>query len=185
MAVIQKPVTAEDEELLKMPDDGLRSELVEGEARRKPLAGHVNGRIAINVMMPLDQYVRENSLGTLYATGTGFKLSSDPDTVRAPDVAFVRREWVEEVGDIEGYWPGAPGFLVEVVSPNDLYTEVEEKGRDWLEAGARMVVVVNPRGRSVRVHLSRTETFVLTEQDTLDGGNALPGWKLPVADIFR
>ena len=183
MAVTQKPVTAE--ELLNMPDDGLRSELVKGEVRRTASAGNVHGRLAINVTIPLGQHVRENAFGTVYATETGFKLSSEPDTVRAPDVAFVRRERVEEMGEVEGCWPGAPDFLVEVVSPGDLYTEVEEKVWDWLDAGARMVVVVNPRGQSVRVHLSHTETFVLTEQDTLDGSNVLPGWKLPVAEIFR
>ena len=183
MAVIHKPVTAE--ELLNMPDDGMRSELVKGEVRRMAPAGNVHGRLAINVSTPLDRYVRENGLGTVYAAETGFILSSEPDTVRAPDVAFVRRERVEEVSEVEGYWPGAPDFLVEVISPNDLYTEVEEKVADWLDAGARMVVVVNPRGRTIRVHLSPTETKVLTERDTLDGGDVLSGWKLPVADIFR
>ena len=183
VAVIQKPVTAE--ELLKMPDDGLRSELVKGEVRRMAPGGNIHGRLTINVTTPLGQHVREKDLGTVYAAETGFILSTDPDTVRAPDVAFVRRERVEEVGEIGEYWPGAPDLAVEVVSPSDLYTEVEEKVWDWLDAGARMVVVVNPRGRTVRVHLSRTETRTLTEQDTLDGGDVLPGWKLPIADVLR
>ena len=183
MAVIQKPITAE--ELLNMPDDGLRSELVKGEVRRTALAGHVHGRIAVLVATRLFQHVEAKSLGIVFAAGTGFKLSSDPDTVRAPDVALVRRERVEEVGEVEGYWPGVPDLAVEVISPNDLYTEVEEKVWDWLDAGTRMVVVVNSQGRSVRVHFSRTETVLLTGRDTLDGGGVLPGWKLPVADIFR
>lgn len=183
MTVVQKPVTAE--ELLKMPDDGLRSELVRGEVRRMAPAGNVHGRIAINVTIPLGQHVRENNLGVVYAAETGFKISSDPDTVRAPDVAFVSRERVEKIGEVEGFWPGAPDLAVEVVSPGDLYTEVEEKVLGWLEAGSRMVVVVDPRNRTVSVRQRLAEVQILTEGGTVYGGEVVPGWELPVADIFR
>lgn len=183
MTVTHKPVTAE--ELLYMPDDGLRSELVRGEVRRMAPAGNVHGRIAVNVTLPLGQHVRGHNLGTVYAAETGFKIESDPDTVRAPDVAFVSRKRVEEVGEVEGFWPGAPDLAVEVVSPGDPYTEVEEKVRDWLRAGSRMVVVVDPRNRTVSVRRSPTEARVLTEGDTLDGDDVVPGWELPVADVFR
>ena len=183
MTIAQKPVTAE--ELLMMPDDGLRSELVRGEVRRMAPAGNVHGRLAVNVAAPLHQYVRENNLGVVFAAETGFKLASDPDTVRAPDVAFVSRERIEEVGEVEGFWPGAPDLAVEVVSPNDLYTEVEEKVLGWLEAGSRMVLVVNPRNKTVSVRRHQAEVYVLAEGDALDGGEVVPGWELPVADVFR
>jgi Uma2 family endonuclease len=75
----------------------------------------------------LAQHVEERGLGAVYAAETGFLLGRDPDTVRAPDAAFVRRERVEEVGETEGYWPGAPDLAVEVVSPGDAYAEVEGK----------------------------------------------------------
>jgi len=97
----------------------------------------------------------------------------------------VRQERIEAVGDIEGYWPGAPDLAVEVVSRHDLYTEVQDKVMDCLEAGARMVVVVNPCKRTVTVYRSFTEIVILTEQDTLTGGDVVPGWSLPVRDIFR
>ncbi len=183
MTIAQKPVTAE--ELLKMPDDGMRTELVRGEVRRMAPAGNVHGRIAIKVGGRLFQYVEDNGLGTVYAAETGFKISNDPDTVRAPDVAFVSRDRVEEVGEVEGFWPGAPDLTVEVVSPNDLYTEVEEKVLSWLEAGSRMVVVVDPRNRTVSVRRRQDEVQILMEHDTLDGGDVVPGWELPVADVFR
>ncbi len=183
MTIAQKLVTAE--ELLKMPDDGMRTELVRGEVRRMAPAGNVHGRIAVNVTISLGQYVRENNLGTVYAAETGFKISSDPDTVRAPDVAFISRDRVEEMGEVEGFWPGAPDLAVEVVSPNDLYTEVEEKVLSWLEAGSRMVVVVDPRNRTVSVRRRQAEVQILMEHDTLDGGDVVPGWELPVADVFR
>lgn len=183
MVIAQKPVTAE--ELLHMPDDGFRSELVRGEVRRMAPAGNVHGRLAINVTTPLDQHVRENDLGVVFAAETGFKVASNPDTVRAPDIAFVRRERLEAVGEVEGYWPGAPDLAVEVVSPNDLYTEVEEKVADWLEAGAGMVVVVNPRNRTVVVRRSPSEITLLEESGTLNGAEVVSGWSMPVRDVFQ
>jgi Uma2 family endonuclease len=175
-------MTAED--LLRMPDDGYRYELVRGELRKMAAAGHRHGRVAINVTTPLDQHVRAHNLGIVYAAETGFKLASNPDTVRAPDVAFVRRARVEAVSDIEGYWPGAPDLAVQVVSPSDIYSEVVEKILEWLDAGTRMIIVVNPRKRSVTVYRSRSEIVVLGENDVLDGGDVVPGWSMPVRDVF-
>lgn len=183
MAVVQDIMTAD--QLLHLPDDGFRYELVRGELRRMAPAGFEHGRLAINVTTPLDQYVRSHDLGVVCAAETGFRLSSDPDTVRAADVAFIRQERLTAVGDERGYWPGAPDIAVEVVSPNDLYTEVEGKVTDWLDAGTQMVIVVNPRKRTVTVYRSDGSSTLLREQDTLEGGEVVPGWSLPVATIFR
>jgi Uma2 family endonuclease len=182
MTTAKPTVTAE--ELLRMPADGFRYELVRGELRKMAPAGYVHGRVAMNISAPLLQYVRAHNLGIVCAAETGFKLATNPDTVRAPDVAFIRRERVAEVGDIEGYWPGAPDLAVEVISPSDTYGEVEEKVLEWLEAGVRMVVVVNPRRRVVTVYRSLTDIAILTEADALDGGDVVPGWTMPVRDIF-
>lgn len=183
MATTVQRMTAE--ELFRMPDDGFRYELIRGELRRMSPAGHQHGRIAMNITLPLAQHVKGHRLGVVYAAETGFKLAADPDVVRAPDVAFVRQERVEETGNtVEGYWPGAPDLAVEVVSPNDTYTAVEEKVCDWLDAGVRMVIVVNPRRRLVTVYRSLTQVVVLREHDTLDGGDVVPGWSLPVAEVF-
>lgn len=183
MTVTHEPVTAG--ELPEMPDDGLRRELVRGEARTMAPAGNVHGRIAMNLGSLLAQYVRTNGLGVVYAAKTGFGISSNPDTVRASDAAFVRRERIEEVGGVEGYRPGAPDLAGEVASPNDTYAEVEEEVADWLRAGSRMVVVVEPRTRTVSVRTPPSEARVLLEGDTLDGRDVVPGWSLPVGDIFR
>ena len=176
--------TTTADELLRMPDDGFRYELVRGELRKMSPAGHRHGRIAGNVTASLGPHVVVNKLGRVYVADTGFLISSDPDTVRAPDVAFASQKRLDEVGDVEGYWPGAPDLVVEVISPGDTYTEVEEKVLEWLEAGALMVVVVNPRKRVVTVYRSLTDIIVLTEDDTLDGGNVVPGWTMAVGDIF-
>ena len=183
MTVGQKPVTAE--ELLEIPNDGLRRELVRGEVRTMAPAGNVHGRIAMNISTPLHLHVRTNGLGVVFAAETGFKILGDPDTVRAPDAAFVWRERIEAVGEIEGYWPGAPDLAVEGVSPNDRFAEVEEKIADWLAAGTRMVLIANPRGKTVTVRHSEKEALILSEEETIEGGEVVSGWTLPVADVFR
>ena len=182
MSTQTKHISAE--ELLQMPDDGLRRELVNGELRTMTPAGHPHGRIAVRMTWPLAQHVEENGLGAVYAAETGFVLSRDPDTVRAPDVAFVRRERVEEVGEAGGYWPGAPDLVIEVVSPDDAYADVEGKVSEWLRAGTRMVVVVDPSNRTARVHRSPTDVTTLLEDGEIDGGDVVPGWRLPTRKIF-
>ena len=183
MTTATRPMTAE--ELLQMPDDGYRYELVRGELNKMSPAGNYHGLLTASVTGSLIVHVRVNSLGRVYTGDPGYLISSDPDTVRAPDVAFISRERLEETGETDGYWQGAPDLVVEVISPNDRYTEVEEKVAEWLEAGARMVVVVNPRRRSVRVHRSLSDVIDLTEGDVIDGANVVPGWTLPISEIFE
>ncbi len=182
MTVAQQLVTAE--QLLQMPDDGYRYELVEGELRRMSPAGHQHGRIILNLSAPLHHYVRTHHLGAVYAAETGFQLASDPDTVRAPDVAFVRQERVDAAHEVTGYYPGAPDLAAEVVSPHDLYTEVEEKVITWLDSGTSMVLIVNPRKRTITVYRSRSAIKVLSENDELEGADVVPGWTMPVRDVF-
>jgi Uma2 family endonuclease len=176
------PFTAD--ELFTMPDDGFRYDLVRGEIRRMPPAGSEHGAVVMNLGSPVHQFVKAHNLGVVFGAETGFKIASDPDTVRAPDLAFVRRESIPEAGIPQGYWPGAPDLAVEVVSPSDTYTEVEEKVSDWLNAGARLVLVLNPRRRTVAVYTSPTDVVRLTESDTLNGGDVLPGFTCRVAELF-
>ena len=182
MAIEDQVISAE--ELLRLPDDGQRHELIAGELRTMAPSGGQHGLVAINLSTPLAQYVRAHELGRVFAAETGFLLATKPDTVRAPDVAFVRQERVLAAGEVTGYWPGAPDLAVEVISPNDLYAEVDEKVATWLEHGARMVLVVNPRRRTVVVHRPNAPARLLTENDTLDGEDVVPGWALPVRELF-
>jgi Uma2 family endonuclease len=182
MATTDKLMTAD--ELWRLPDDGQRHELVAGELRTMAPSGGEHGWIVVRVTTPLDEHVRANKLGLVFGAETGFALARDPDTVRAADVAFVRRERVLAAGDVKGYWPGAPDLAVEVISPNDLYTEVDEKVADWLASGTLMVLVVNPRRRAVAVHRPHQAVRVLAESDVVDGEDVVPGWTLRVGDIF-
>jgi Uma2 family endonuclease len=173
------------DELLRIPEDGFRYELVRGELRKTPPSGNVHGRLAGRLTTSLGTFVYANYLGEVYAAETGFKLATNPDTVRAPDVAFVARERLEAVGEVEGFWPAAPDLVVEVISPSESYTEVEEKVVEWLEAGTRMVVTINPRRRLVAVYRSVDDSRILTESGTLDASHVVPGWSLPVREGFQ
>ena len=181
MTTTQK-VTAE--ELLQMADDGFRYELLKGELFQMPPAGFEHGDLAMRVGWRLAQYVESRDLGKVGAAETGFQLASNPDTVRAPDVSFVSQRRVEGAGEVRGYWPGAPDLAVEVISPSDRYTEVQAKVLDWLDAGSLMVVVVNPRRRTVTVYRSLSDIVILTENDILDGRDVVPGWTLPLEQLF-
>src|SRR5882724_10950500 len=115
-----------------MPDDGYRYELVEGELIRMAPAGAEHGKVTVKITTPLSVHVDANNLGTVYAAETGFIIRQNPDTVRAPDVAFVSRERIESAGVIKSYTIGAPDLAVEVISPGDTVREVEKKVREWL-----------------------------------------------------
>ena len=183
MAVGQKLMTAD--ELERLPRDGRRRhELVRGELRTMPPAGFEHGRSTSKIDSSLRPYVEARGLGEVVSGEPGFKIATNPDTVRAPDVAFVRLERVLEAGRVTGYWPGAPDLAVEVISPNDLYTEVDEKVAEWLAHGARLVLVVNPRRRVVAVHRPGQPIRILEIDDVLDAEDVVPGWRLPLRDLF-
>jgi len=172
------------DELLEMPDDGHRYELVKGELIQMSPTGDEHGQVTVALTGPLHMHVKKHKLGRVYAAETGFKLESDPDTVRAPDIAFVSRERVEATGTLTGFRSGAPDLVVEVLSPSDTFGKVEAKVKQWLESGARMVWIVSPKLKTITVYRSLSDIVTLTEKDTLDGGDVVPGFQINVADIF-
>jgi Uma2 family endonuclease len=181
-AVQSASVTAD--ELLSMPDDGLRRELIEGEVVVSPPPGEEHGAVAAEILLSLGYHVRAHGLGRVFAAETGYRIGSDPDTVLAPDAAFVSRERIEQAAIGRGYRAGAPDLVAEVVSPSDSFADVEAKVARWLAAGCRMVIVVNPARRAATVYRSRDDIALLTEDDVLEGGDVVPGWTLPLRDLF-
>ncbi len=172
------------DQLFQMPDDGFRYELVKGELKKMTPAGFNHGKVVMNLTTPLSVYVKANNLGMVLAAETGFLIGRNPDTVRAPDIAFVQRERILETGETDKFWPGAPDLAVEVLSPNDTVYEVEEKVASWLAAGTQMVWVVNPKQRTVHVHRPNRAIQTLIEKDQLDGQNVVSGFHCTVAEVF-
>ena len=172
------------EDLLEMSDDGIRYELIAGELRETSPSGRRHGKIAMRLSWRLAQYVETHNLGEVNAAETGFLIASNPDTVRAPDVAFVSRKKAEALGDIEGYCPVSPDLAVEVISPNDTGPEIEAKALAWLHAGTRMVFVVDPHAHTVTVYRRRDDIVVLEGDAALHGGDVVPGWTVGLREIF-
>jgi len=180
MADTQRIKTAE--ELLDMPEDEFSYELIHGELRRMSKPGARHGMIAMRLGGWLFDHVEKNDLGLVLAAETGFQLENDH--VRAPDVAFIHKGRVEEHGVPAKHWPGAPDLAIEVLSPNDTYSYMQEKACDWIGYGARMVLVVDPDKHLVSVYRSREEVRILTVDEAIDGGDTVPGWRVEIRELF-
>jgi Uma2 family endonuclease len=175
-------LTADD--LFRLPSNGMRHELVKGELRTMPPAGFEHGAVGLNLAAPLGKHVNAKQLGIVVAAETGFIIERDPDTVRAPDIAFVSKERIEQMGVPKAYFPGAPDLAVEVVSPGDTMNEVDEKVELWLARGTTMVWVVNPKRKTVSVYHAREHPAILTVDDYLEGLDVVAGFRMQVREIF-
>ncbi|MHC4550641.1 MAG: Uma2 family endonuclease [Planctomycetota bacterium] len=169
------------EQLLRAGDIG-RCELIRGELRLMIPAGDEHGRITVKLTCAVGNHVVAQQLGVLHGAETGFILSRDPDTVRAPDLAFTRTERASPPA--RGFVPAAPDLAVEVLSPDDRPGYVREKVAEWLEAGTLAVWVVDPRARTVTVHEPGQRPSVFGEADRVPGGALLPGFAFAVRDVF-
>jgi len=176
-------VTAE--QLAEMSVTGKSYELINGELRMMSPAGARHGRIAARLLRRIGNYVEQHELGETFAAETGFILARDPDTVRAPDVAYVSAARMRQYEDESGYMPLAPDLVVEVVSPNDTFSQVEEKTLAWLGAGVSVVLVVDPDTRTLRAYRDQTTIRVLYEPDELELPDVVPGFKLSIGQLFE
>jgi Uma2 family endonuclease len=175
-------ITAND--LWKMPEHGGHSELLEGHLRMMEPGNFEHGRVAATAGRLLSTHVHATGSGVTLAAETGFVLATDPDTVRAPDAAFVSQARVDAIGMTERFWPGgAPDLAIEVVSPNDTRPYVRAKALSWLDAGAIAVLVLYPSTCSATVYRSggNVQSYI---GGTLDLSDAVPGWHVAVADFF-
>jgi Uma2 family endonuclease len=173
-------VTAE--ELERMPEDDYRYELVRGRLVRMSPVAPRHGNTAMTVGAILWRHVRSKDLGQVW-TEVGFRLASNPDTVRAPDVAFVRKDRLP-ARDARGFYSGAPDVAIEVLSPADTPSEVREKISDYFGAGTPIVVIVDPDAQRATVHRSGAVPITLTSDETLDLDDVIAGFRLPLRDVF-
>ena len=175
--------TAEDL-LAVSKDSSHRYELVKGALQTMSPAGAKHGKIAMIIGARLQTFADDHGLGSVFGAETGFLLARNPDTVRAPDAAYVSQTRLPETGLPAGYFPGAPDLAVEVVSPGDTAGAVEEKVQMWLAHGASLVWVIHPAPRTVTVYRSDGSANVLHDADLLDGEAVLAGFSFPVARLF-
>lgn len=183
MSVATQLTTAD--ELLAIPRDGMRRELIEGELIEMQPAGFFHGVTSNWLGTYLTVFVEEHDLGLITTAETGFKVTTNPDTVLAPDVGFVAKSRLpSDISTLVGFFPGAPDLAVEVVSPGDTYGEVENKVARYLDAGTPLVWIVRPRQKRVEVHRADGSSELLSLSDTLSGENVVLGFELAIARIF-
>ncbi|MCS7301164.1 MAG: Uma2 family endonuclease [Fimbriimonadales bacterium] len=166
---------------------GKRAELWRGEVREYMPAGAKHGAVSARVTMALGAHVMTTREGAVFAAETGFILQTpEGASVLAPDSAFIRKERLTTEDLPEGFCPIVPDLVVEVVSPNDRYTEVREKVNEWLTSGVQMVWVVDPQRRVVEIWRPPNQLVqTLTENDTLRGDPVLPSFEVPVQRLFE
>ncbi len=169
------------EELFWLPDDGLRHELIKGELLTMSPSGESHGLVSAMIAHLLLRFVVDNNLGIVYGAETGFQLEKDPDTVLAPDVTFISRERVGAISD--GYRSGPPDLVVEVLSPSDRKTKIEENTARWLEFGVKAVWIADPKRRTVEIVRSK-QRKLFTNADEINEDEVFPGLRLKLSDIF-
>ena len=176
-------LTADD--LMQLPANGKRYELVNGELHEMAPAGSEHGYVALEAAFRLRLFLAEHPEigGRMFAAETGFRLSRDPDTVRAPDVAYVAEARIAQV-KVPGYPELAPDLVVEVVSPGDRAGEIQAKIDEWLQAGVRLAWVLYPTTRSAMVYRADGTTQLLHADDNLSGEPVLPGFTVRLSELF-
>jgi len=160
-----------------------RCELVRGELQMMSPTGSRHGAVTLRIATLLANHVETQGLGQVFAAETGFILGRDPDTVRAPDVAFVGRDRLAG-GLPAGYFPGPPDLVVEVLSPDDRSAAVAAKTADWLAAGARLVWNVAPAARVLVSHAADGTVARFLPPATVSAGDVVPGFDLPLERVF-
>lgn len=173
--------TAED--LLRFREPGKTAELVRGVliVREPPGTGH--GARSARLLHRVRDFVERHALGEVFAQDTGFKIERDPDTVRAPDVAFVAKERLARIPE-EGYAEIAPDWVAEILSPGERPGEVLEKVGQWLSAGVRLVWVLDQVRRDACIYRADGTVSTVGPDGELDGEDVLPGFRCPLRDIL-
>ena len=175
-------VTAED--LARVPDDGHRYELVEGRLVRMNPVNFDHGRIVMRIGFLLSRHLEQHPVGVVGAE-IGFILAANPDTVRGPDIAFVRSERVPSTGG-RGFFKGPPDLAIEVMSPDDRAVEMNAKTEEYLAKGVLLVVVVDPRRQIATISRPGADKVMLeSETDVLDLSDVIPGFRCQLREIFQ
>ena len=175
-------LTADD--LLRLYSQGVKGELIRGVLHETMPAGGRHGDFAGALLSEVRVYARPRRLGRVGGTDTGIMLERNPDTVREPDVYYISAEKLPLDVEVAGYYEVVPDMVAEVHSPSDTMAEFNEKIQMWLNFGVYMVLAVYPETLTIGIHRPNRPVVTLTYNDTLDGGDVIPGFSCPVRDIF-
>jgi Uma2 family endonuclease len=189
MSAVAKPKVMTTEEMLALPDDGMDRELIQGQLRERPMTkrnmehSSVAARLTQILANWLDQ--KPGFGGRVVSGEAGFRLRRNPDTSVGIDVAYVSAEVVAKSPKKTAFFEGPPVLAVEIFSPSDKHEEIVEKTHEYLEAGVPLVWWVDPEFRTVMVHRPGTEPELFNVRQELSGEPHLPGFRVPVADLFK
>ena len=175
-------MTAEQLERVEIP--GKATELIRGQLIIREPPGTYHGQIAARLVVRVGAFVEIHQLGEVFAQDTGFKIASNPDTVRAPDLAFVARDRLSQVRR-RGYAALAPDLVAEVLSPDDRPGEALAKIGDWLTAGVKLAWLFDPDQRNCQVYRPGGSASVAGVDDAIQGENVLPGFHFLLSDLYR
>jgi Uma2 family endonuclease len=182
-AAAQDCLTAEEFFALPEPADGSRQELVRGKVETVPNPGLEHGEVTGNAYIQLKTFASLHKLGRVFVE-SGTLVDRNPDTVRGPDVSFYSKERLPLDLRVIAYHDQPPDLCVEVVTPSNTRRKLRDKVKEYFFAGVRAVWLIDPEDRSVTVFTEPLEGRVLSEGKILDGGDVLPGFACPVADLF-
>ena len=177
-----RPITAE--ELLKLHSEGVRGELIRGVLCETMPPGINHATIVANLTILVGSFVKRGRIGRVLSGDPGIWVERRPDTVRAPDIAFYLPERMAIDASIPGYAEIVPDLAIEVVSPNDTVTEVNDKARMWVASGVKLLWVVWPRWRTVEIFRPGENVVELSGDAILEGQDILPGFSTPITEIF-
>ena len=180
MGATRTLISAEQLEGMSFPNE--RVELSNGELIRMPPAGFEHGWVISTLNRLLQTHVSQHQLGIVLGADTGFRLGEY--TVRAPDIAFVTAKRLKKIGITRGFWPAAPDLAIEVFSPSDTQSDLLQKIQEYFQAGVRAVWVLFPAVQQVYVYRDPKQITVLGPEDTLTGGEMIPGFSVVVGELF-
>lgn len=180
-SLTEQPITGE--ELFTMNHIGW-TELVEGEIIHKVPTGFLHGKIEFLLATLLGLFVRQHNLGVVFGGETGIYTRRNPDTVRGVDVAYISHDRLTQ-SNSDSYLDVAPELIVEIMSPGDSWTEVDDKLNEYFAMGVDLVWIINPKRQQIQVYTARTQFELLGLEDTLTGGSVLAGFEVAVVEIFE
>ncbi len=173
-------------DLQALPEDGYLHEVVNGELVMSPKNNPYHGDICADLLMALRSFAKARQLGAVWDSSTGFWMHNR--NCRAPDVSFIPKERLQRLGfkrSSQKFFPGAPDLAVEILSPNNTRAEIDERLRDFFASGTQIAWIIDPATERVEVCFSPTQRKLLGPGADLDGAQLLPGFRYPIADLFK